>query len=241
MKAIILSGGIGSRLGHLTTNCPKPLLKINNLTIIEWQIRALKKIGVGEILINTHYLADKITRYLRDGVHLGVKIKYIYQPKLNGTAGGVKVFEKDLSTENSFIVLYGDILINNNLSKLVLHHHYDAECSMYVHERKASNSLFLLEKNNGLVLDFLERPSIFEKKIFIQKHNIKTFWVNSAIYIMRPSIFKYIDVNKDTDIVKDIFPILLKNKSLFAVPIKGQRFSIDTIQKYEEAKSKFIC
>ena len=60
MKAVILCGGLGSRLSEYTKNCPKPLLKVNQLSIIEWQIISLKKVGVTEILINLHYLAEQV-------------------------------------------------------------------------------------------------------------------------------------------------------------------------------------
>ena len=92
MKAVILCGGLGSRLSEYTKDCPKPLLKVNQLSIIEWQIISLKKVGVTEILINLHYLAEQVIEYLKDGKHLGVKIKYIFQEKLNGTGGAALGF-----------------------------------------------------------------------------------------------------------------------------------------------------
>ena len=67
MKAVILCGGLGTRLGKLTSNCPKPLLKFRNKSIVEWQILSLKKAGVSEILINLHYLSEQLKNYLGNG------------------------------------------------------------------------------------------------------------------------------------------------------------------------------
>jgi len=78
LKAVILCGGLCTRLGNLTLNCLKPLLKFKNLNIIEWQIKSLKNVGVDEILINIHYLGDQIKDYLGDGKRYSIKIKYVF-------------------------------------------------------------------------------------------------------------------------------------------------------------------
>ena len=241
MKAVILSGGLGTRLGHLTKNCPKPLLKIQNLSIIEWQIISLKKVGVNELLINLHYLAENIKDYLGDGTKFDIKIKYIFQPILNGTAGGVKIFQNQLINEKPFFVLYGDILTNENLSDLILcHNENQADCSIYVHERKEFNSIFFLDKDSGRVIDFRERPTLKDKKKFIEKYKIKKYFSNSSIYLMNPSVLGYIPENKDMDFPKHIFSKIIKNKKLYALPIKKQRYAIDTEERYNQAKENFI-
>ncbi|MDC1356360.1 NDP-sugar synthase [Pseudomonadota bacterium] len=240
MKAVILCAGLGSRMGKQTKDCPKPLLKVNNLTIIEWQIIFLKKAGVKEIFINTHYLAKKIMEYLKDGDHLGVKIKYIFQKKLNGTGGGIKIFEKDLKNEIFFFVLYGDILTNENFNELIDHHvNNDAECTIYCHERKNSNSLLHFNDNTGLINDFIERPTSIQRDLFINKYKISKHYANSCIYLMAPSVFSYIPENLPFDIPKNVFAKIIEKKKMYALPIKKTRYAIDTIEKYHNAKSYF--
>lgn len=240
MKAVILCGGLGSRLSEYTKNCPKPLLKVNQLSIIEWQIISLKKVGVTEILINLHYLAEKVMEYLRDGKHLGVKIKYIFQEKLNGTGGGVKIFQNELINEEFFFVVYGDILTNENLFRLVnFHIKNKADCSIYVHERQDSNSLFFINEDDGMVLDFIERPSCVEKKIFVKKHKIDKYFSNSAIYLMSPKVLNYIPKNIFVDIPKQILIKIINDHKLYALPIEKQRYAIDSVEKYQEARINF--
>jgi len=159
--ALILCAGFGKRLNPITLKTPKPLLKIKNLTIIEWQIIALKKVGVTKIFINLHYLSKMIVDHLKDGKYLGVKIEYIYQRKLNGTGGGLKLFENFLKNENFFFVIYGDIITNESLDELIKFHIFNkAECSVYFHERKNSNSLLYINEKNGLVIDFIDLPNL---------------------------------------------------------------------------------
>lgn len=176
MKAVILCGGFGKRLGKLTSNRPKPLLKFNNRSIIEWQILNLKKVGVNEIFINLHYLSERIKDYLGNGNKFSIKINYLFQKKLTGTAGGVKIFEKQLQNEKYFFVFYGDILMNEDLSKLIhFHETKKADCSIYFHENQNSNSLLYLDESNGMIKDLIERPNSIDKKNFIKKIMSKPF------------------------------------------------------------------
>ena len=240
MKAVILCAGLGKRMGSYTKDCPKPLLKIKNLTIIEWQIIALKKVGVTKIFINLHYLSKMIVDHLKDGKYLGVKIEYIYQRKLNGTGGGLKLFENFLKNENFFFVIYGDIITNESLDELIKFHIFNkAECSVYFHERKNSNSLLYINEKNGLVIDFIERPNLEERKNFIKKHKIRNHYVNSGIYLMNPSIFSYIINKSFIDIPKDIFQKIILKDKLFALKIKKNRFAIDTVEKLNQARKFF--
>ncbi|MEX2059743.1 MAG: sugar phosphate nucleotidyltransferase, partial [Nitrosopumilaceae archaeon] len=72
MKAIILAGGRGKRLKQVTDYVPKPLIPLDNIPIIEWQIRYLKKFGIKDIIICTGYKTEQIENYLRVKNNLGV-------------------------------------------------------------------------------------------------------------------------------------------------------------------------
>lgn len=240
MKAVILCGGLGTRLRILTKNCPKPLLKFQNLSITEWQILRLKDVGVDEILINLFYLGDQIKNYLGNGDRFSVKIRYMYQKKLNGTAGAVKIFENELKNEKNFFVLYGDILTNENFSDLILYHNKTkADCSIYVHQNKKSNSLLYLDKMSGLVLDLTERPNLKEKQIFTNKYKLNKFFSNSGVYLMNRNVLNDIPLRNNVDFPKDVFPILIDKKKLYALEVKKQRFAVDTLEKYEFAQKHF--
>ena len=89
MKAIILAGGRGKRLKPVTDYVPKPLVPINNIPIIEWQIKYLKKFDVKEVIICTGYKADMIESYL-NMKELGIKIKFSIEKSPLGTGGAIK-------------------------------------------------------------------------------------------------------------------------------------------------------
>ena len=120
MDAIILAGGVGSRLLPLTMTTPKPLLKINNLPLIHHQINLLINHGVDNIVISVGYLGEKIIEYLSEHSY-NCSITFAMENEPLGTGGGIKNCEKQIESR-SFIVIYGDIYTNLNLNLLRKYH-----------------------------------------------------------------------------------------------------------------------
>ncbi|MDO8509758.1 MAG: sugar phosphate nucleotidyltransferase, partial [bacterium] len=79
MKAIILAGGLGTRLRPLTEHTPKPLLLIKGRPIIEHALINFKKHGINEVILSVGYHADKIKEYFGDGKYFGMKISYFVE------------------------------------------------------------------------------------------------------------------------------------------------------------------
>ncbi len=117
MKALILAGGLGKRLKPITDYVPKPLIPINNIPIIEWQIRYLKKFGVRDIVICSGYKTEQIENYLKTKNNFGCKIKFSKEASPLGTGGALKKAGRSVK-ERSFFVMNGDVITNINLNKL---------------------------------------------------------------------------------------------------------------------------
>lgn len=108
MKAIILGGGIGKRLKPVTDYVPKPLVPLNNIPIIEWQIRYFRKFGVNEFVICTGYKSEQIINYL-DTKNLGVKVSYSIEKTPLGTGGAIRNARRFINDKN-FFVMNGDVI-----------------------------------------------------------------------------------------------------------------------------------
>jgi MurNAc alpha-1-phosphate uridylyltransferase len=119
MQAIILAAGRGSRLMPLTQDTPKPLIKVHGKALIEHNIERLKSAGITNIVINLHYLGEKIQYHLGDGKVLGVQITYSFEPKVLETAGGI-IYALPLLKNAPFMVINSDILCDYDLTKLKL-------------------------------------------------------------------------------------------------------------------------
>ena len=240
MKAVILCGGFGSRLGSFTTNCPKPLLTFQGKTILEWQILLLKKYNIREIYINLHYLSEQIISSIGNGQKLGVKIFYKFQKSLNGTAGGVKIFEDELSGNDPFFVFYGDIIFFENLNRIIEHFKKtEALCTIFMHKNTNSNSYIITKNKNNLITAFYERPTKKQKDFILTNNDSENIWSNSSIYLMSPSILKSLDSKAYLDFPKDVFPELVNRQKLFGLPLKENRFAIDNKEKYKNAIKYF--
>ncbi|MBV9028331.1 MAG: NTP transferase domain-containing protein, partial [Candidatus Eremiobacteraeota bacterium] len=99
MKAMILAGGLSTRLYPLTKMVPKPLVPVAGAPNAVHLLRYLKAYGFDDVAINVHYLADDIVAALGDGSQFGVKLQYSYEPELLGSAGGVKKIESFFDDE----------------------------------------------------------------------------------------------------------------------------------------------
>ena len=133
MKAVILAGGLGTRLRPYTKSLPKPMLPLGKKPILEYEIEWIKKNGIKEIVICVSYLRKKIENYFGDGSKFGVKIEYAISSKPLGDAGQLKTAQKFI--DDTFVCVYGDSLFDFNLRKMITEHKrkYQAEDRWYKH------------------------------------------------------------------------------------------------------------
>ena len=116
MKAIILSGGLGSRLKPFTEVIPKPLLPIGEKAILEVQIERLKENGFDTVILATNYKSEYIESFFGDGSRYGVNLKISKEDKPLGTAGPLSLLKDELT--EPFLVMNGDILTLLNFRQL---------------------------------------------------------------------------------------------------------------------------
>ncbi|HEY5734862.1 MAG TPA: nucleotidyltransferase family protein [Gammaproteobacteria bacterium] len=119
MKAMILAAGRGERMRPLTDTTPKPLLKINDKSLIEYHIESLNRAGVYQLVINTGWLGEQIKAFLGDGSRYGATIEYSIEPQTAFETGG-GIFHALSRLSDPFIVVNGDIWTDYDFSVLKL-------------------------------------------------------------------------------------------------------------------------
>src|SRR5687767_3312571 len=108
MQALVMAGGLGSRLRPLTDEVPKPLLPIGGRPILELILHQLRGAGVEEVYISLGYKAELIRSYIADGRRLGLRVRYVDEPTPLGTAGALGYVKEDV--RGPLLVMNGDIL-----------------------------------------------------------------------------------------------------------------------------------
>ena len=137
MKAMLLAGGLSTRLYPLTKTVPKPLVPVAGVPNAIHLIKYLKSFGYDEIAINVHYLADAITSALGDGSAFGVRLEYLHEATLMGSAGALKPMERFFGNE-TFVVVGCDDLTDLPLDRTRRDARSQARCCNDWFGRRAS-------------------------------------------------------------------------------------------------------
>lgn len=228
MKAMVLCAGMGSRLGELTRERPKPLLEAAGYPLLSYILGNLKKHAFQDVVINLHFGANLIRNTFGDGTLHGVRLHYSEEASLLGTAGGVKQAAAHFQNEEAFLVHYGDIVTDENLSAMVLNHRSrNALVTLLVHHRQKSNSALVFD-DSFRVREFHERPP----ESFWR--DTESAWVNSGLMIMSPEVLSFVPENTPTDWPKDIFPHLLATGRMYAHPLNSYRLAVDSPERLKQ-------
>ncbi|SHE68374.1 mannose-1-phosphate guanylyltransferase / phosphomannomutase [Caldanaerobius fijiensis DSM 17918] len=224
MKAVVMAGGIGSRLKPLTCNIPKPLVPVANRPVMEYTVELLKKYGITDICATLQYLPNTIKEHFGDGKCFGVNMRYYIEDEPLGTAGSVKNAEDFL--DEPFIVISGDVLTDFRLDKALEFHRSKGALVTIVLTRVAVPLEYgvVITDDTGKIIRFLEKPSWSE---------VFSDTVNTGIYILQPEVLDYIKKGQVFDFSKDFFPMLLReNKPIYGYIAEGYWCDIGNIQEY---------
>lgn len=227
MKALILIGGLGTRLRPLTCSMPKPLLPIVNRPFLEYQFKLLKKHGVKDVVLCVAYMSHEFEKQFGDGKRLGLNIKYVHEQDPLGTGGAVKNAEKYL--DSTTVILNGDILTDVDLKAMHKFHKANkAEVTIALTRVKDPTAFGLVEtKKDGRIERFLEKPSWDE---------VTCNTINAGVYIFEPSVLNSIPPGINYSVERGLFPNLLReNRSIYGYTFKGYWMDIGTIEKYLQA------
>ncbi len=231
MKAMVLCAGYGTRLGELTREVPKPMLPLQGHPLLGYLLTHLRQHQFNEVAINLHFKPEAIRDYFGDGSRHSLKLTYVYEPELLGTAGGVKNMEHFFRGEDAFLVQYGDVITDQDFSTMLqFHRKQNALVTLLVHERLKSNSVVEID-SDGRVTGFLERPTDEMRR------GQTSPWVNSGICVCSPEIFASIPAKTPCDLPRDVFPKLIETRRLYAFPLSGYRCAIDSPERLAESQT----
>lgn len=227
MQAVILVGGLGTRLRPLTINLPKPMLPLLNRPFIEYVVRLLKNNGIDEVILSTGYLPTTFDCLVDDFAGFGVKLTCVSEAEPLGTCGAVKSIERML--EGTFVVFNGDILTDINLTHLIDYHRQKKAIATLALTSVEDPTMYGLVplSPDGHVEEFLEKPNWDE---------VTTDLINAGTYVLEPEVLQYAPAGENYSFERGLFPVLLeKGLPLFGFPSSAYWLDIGSPEKYLRA------
>jgi len=194
--AVIMAGGLGSRLGKLTKNYPKGMLLYKNKMLLEHIIAKIKNFGINNIYMSIYYCKKLIKNYFNDGSNHGIKLNYLEEKYSLGTIGSLKLLKK---LNNDFFLFNCDVISDVNLTSLLKYHKKNkAFATLCIKKFKYKNPYGVVNLNRNNFVSFQEKPEI-------------NYNINAGIYIFKPAVINIIKKYSLKNF-QDLIKILIKNK-----------------------------
>ena len=189
---VIMAGGKGTRLRPLTQNCPKPMLHVQGKPMLEHILDKCMASGFSRFYISVNYLKEQIISYFGDGSSRGISIHYLEEDEPLGTAGSLSLLPHNL--DEPFLVLNGDVITNfDPCTLLQFHLEHKAEATLCVRENSYTLPYGVVKVNDIELAGFQEKPTL-------------SYFANAGVYIIQPSLLKYIQNSQFIDM-----PTLINN------------------------------
>ena len=225
MQALILAGGEGTRLRPLTSTVPKPVVPLVDRPFITYMLEWLQRHGVDDVVMSCGYMASGVRNVLGDGSQLGLRIRYVEEPRPLGTGGAVKFAEPLL--DERFLMLNGDVLTDMDLTAQIEQHERTgarATIALIPVEDPSRYGLVRIDADRT-VEEFLEKPS---------SDQIDTNLINAGAYVLEREVLSSLEREVNVSIEREIFPQLV-GAGLYAYPQEGYWLDIGTPATYLQA------
>ena len=228
LPALLLVGGIGTRLQPVLPATPKPLAPVGDAPFLQLLVRQLRSQGIRRLVMCTGHLADQVEREFNEGHKWDVAIAYSKEPRPLGTAGAVKFAEGYLKQASDFLVMNGDSFLELDFHELIrFHREHDGLISMAVRRVPDATRYGTVQLNTqNRVLGFREKMGAPVPGI-----------VNGGVYVFKRAILQHIPAGP-ASLEKDVFPWLLEH-GVYALEQHGMFIDIGTPEDY--ARAQTLC
>ena len=237
MRAVVLVGGLGTRLRPLTLRTPKQMLPVAGRPMIEHVVAHLADHDVDDVVLSLGYRPDAFTASYPDATCAGVRLTYAVEPEPLDTAGGIRFAAADAGIDERFLVVNGDVLSDLDLSALLsfhddAHRRSGAEASIQlVGVDDPSPYGAVTTDAGGRVSAFVEKPAAGE---------VPDAAVNAGYYVLEPEVLDRIPEGQRVNIEREIFPAMAADGVLAATTGKGWWIDVGTPERYLQASLELL-
>jgi mannose-1-phosphate guanylyltransferase len=226
LKALLLAGGLGTRLRPLTENMAKPMALVGNRPWLEHLVTHLKRQGIHDFVIAVKHYPEMIQEYFGDGQAWGVSIEYAVEKTLLGTAGAIKNAERLLG--DRFLVVNADIIHEASLIPLLeFHMQHKGAVTIGLTEVEDPSQYGVVELTwSGEIVRFVEKPD---------KSQAPSRLINAGIYVMDKEVLKWIPQGREVSIERETFPLLIEQGvGVYGKTIDGYWMDMGTKTRYRQ-------
>ena len=213
MQAVLLAGGLGTRLRSVVSDRPKPMANVCGKPFMEYLILELKKHGISHIIMAVGYKGSFVESYFQNGEKLGVRIEYSYEQTQLGTAGAIKNAEKFI-TDPEFFVLNADTFYQAAYGDVIsLYDRLELDMALVLRRVPDVSRYGSVRLDGQLITGFNEKIC----------ENVPGL-INGGIYLMKKEILDHIPVNQKCSLENEIIPKMLSEKKKIGAVINDGYF-----------------
>lgn len=229
MDAVILAGGLGTRLRGVVSDRPKPMATVAGRPFIEWLLHDLSMQGIRRVVLATGYKGDMIENHLGHGERMGMDLVYSREAEPRGTGGALRQSLDYIQTDD-VLVLNGDSFCHVDADRLLQTHRYmGARVSLWLVGVGDCRRYGTVEvANDGSVTRFREKSDA-----------IQAGFINAGVYLFHRRVLDMIPEGRSTSLERELFPHLI-GRGLFGVVGPGPFLDIGTPESYRSAESFII-
>ncbi len=221
LRAVVMAGGLGSRLAPLTEDMPKPMLPVGDKPLLERIVGQLREAGIHHVNLTTHYRSDRIKAHFGDGAQFGVDIRYTEEDRPLGTAGALALLE---ASDEPILVMNGDIVTRIDFAALLeFHRECAADLTVAVRRYEVRVPYGIVGVSGTEITDIDEKP-------------IVRGFVNAGIYLLEPHVLQHVPAGERYDMTELIKEALAAGLRIASFPLSEYWLDIGQLEDYEQAR-----
>jgi dTDP-glucose pyrophosphorylase len=220
-RAVVMAGGLGSRLAPLTRETPKPMLPVGDRPLMERLVGSIRDAGILNVYVTTHFRSEKIREHFGDGEALGIELSYVTEDQPLGTAGALRLVTPG---PGPLLVVNGDILTTVNFRSLIRYHEESgAQLTIGVRKYEISVPYGVVETVGARVARIAEKP-------------VYPYFVNAGIYVIEPGVIHHIPEGRRFDMTDLIDCLVTAGEHVGSFPLREYWLDIGRPEDYERAQ-----
>lgn len=221
LQAVVMAGGYGKRLLPLTEKVPKPMLPVGERPLLELILKQLRRAGISDVNLTTHYLPECITGHFGDGEQFGVRLNYSREEHPLGTAGGLRLMPRP---QGPFVVINGDILTGVPFQQMLQYHRsHRAMMTVGIRKYDIQVPFGVVDCDDVRITRIEEKPS-------------QSYFINAGTYLLEPAAWSLIPEGTRFDMTDLIRVLLEAGETVVGFPIMEYWIDVGRHEDYLKAQ-----